>query len=236
MDEDTFREQIAAVLYEIHSQLVRSVSIQTEGTQIDRVIRDLEEKRTEATSGLLECSTETNTLAGQRTEMAKERTALVREQTRLSTKSTELSTIRTELSRERSSLSSQRTNLAVLRTDFSRSRTSLADQRTKMADNRTRLSERRTNLAGTRTVFSNMRTALARGRTYLALIRTGMTFLTLSITLFRIFGVSWWTAFDGALALVSLVMAAVGLAGYWRSTRTVKALKTRLSAEEQAAA
>lgn len=236
MDEDTFREQIAVVLHEIHSQLVRSVSIQTEGTQINRAIRDLEEKGTEATSGLLECSTETNTLAGQRTEMAKERTALVREQTRLSTKSTELSTIRTELSRERSSLSSQRTDLAVLRTDFSRSRTSLADQRTKMAGDRTRFSERRTNLAGTRTVFSNMRTALARGRTYLALIRTGLTFLTLSITLFRIFGVSWWTAFDGALALGSLVMTMVGLVGYWRSARAVKVLKNRLPAEEEAAA
>ena len=250
MDEDTFREQIAAVLLEIHSQLVRSVSIQTEDTQIDRAIRDLEEKRTEATSGLLECSTETNTLAGQRTEMAKERTALAREQTRLSTKSTELSTIRTELSRERSSLASQRTNLAVLRTDFSRSRTSLADQRTKMAGDRTsladqrtkmagdrtRFSERRTNLAGTRTVLSNMRTALARGRTYLALIRTGLTFLTLSITLFRVFGVSWWTAFDGALAFVSLVMTVVGLAGYWRSARAAKVLKTSLPEEEQTAA
>ena len=91
MDEDAFREQIAAVLHEIHSQLIRSVNIQAEGTQIDKAIRDLEEKRTEATSGLLECTTETHTLAGQRTEMAKERTALVREQTRLSTKSTELS-------------------------------------------------------------------------------------------------------------------------------------------------
>jgi uncharacterized membrane protein YidH (DUF202 family) len=236
MDEDTFREQVAAVLDDIHAQLVRSVTIQAEGTEIDRGIRDLEKEHTEATSGLLECTAVTNTLAGQRTDMAKERTALVREQTRLSTKSTELSTIRTELSRERSSLAGQRTDLAVLRTDLSRSRTSLADQRTKMAGNRTRLSEKRTNLAGTRTVFSNMRTALAIGRTYLALVRTGLTFLTLSIGLFRMFGLSWWSVFDGVLALGSLAMTAVGLTGYWNSLRTVRVLEARVPAEEKAAA
>jgi uncharacterized membrane protein YidH (DUF202 family) len=236
MDENTFREQIAAVLDDIRSHLVRSVNIQEEGTEIDKGIRDLQKEHSEATSGLLESTAVTNTLAGQRTEMAKERTALVREQTRLSTKSTELSTIRTELSRERSTLSSQRTDLAVLRTDFSRSRTSLADQRTKMASNRTRLSEKRTSLAGTRTVFSNMRTALAHGRTYLALVRTGLTFLTLSIALFRIFGLSWWSVFDGLLALVSVAMTVVGLIGYWKSDRTVRVLKGRIPAEENATA
>jgi uncharacterized membrane protein YidH (DUF202 family) len=236
MDEVTFREQIAAVLDDIHSQLVRSVSIQEEGTEIDRSIRDLEKKHTEAASDLLDSTAVTNTLAGQRTDMAKERTALVREQTRLSTKSTELATIRTELSRERSSLAGQRTDLAVLRTDFSRSRTSLADQRTKMAGNRTRLSEKRTKLAGTRTIFSNMRTVLAHGRTYLALVRTGLTFLTLSIALFRMFGLSWWSVFDGVLALVSLAMTAVGLAGYWHSVRAVRALEGRVPAEEEAVA
>jgi uncharacterized membrane protein YidH (DUF202 family) len=236
MDEDIFREQIAAALEAIHSQLVRSVTILEEDTEIDRSIRDLEKKRTDTTSGLLEYTAVTNTLAGHRTDMAKERTALVREQTRLSTKSTELSTIRTELSRERSSLAGQRTDLAVLRTDFSRSRTSLADQRTKMAGDRTRFSEKRTVLAGTRTVFSNMRTALARGRTYLALIRTGLAFLTLSITFFRLFGLSWWSVFDGALGLGSLVMTVIGLTGYWHSVRALRALEGRVPAEERAAA
>jgi uncharacterized membrane protein YidH (DUF202 family) len=234
MDEDTFREQIAAVLNDIRSQLVRSVNYQVEGTEIDRNIRDLEKKHTESTSGLLESAAVTNTLAGQRTDMAKERTALVREQTRLSTKSTELATIRTEMSRERSSLAGQRTDLAVLRTDFSRSRTSLADQRTKMAGDRTRFSEKRTRLAGTRTIFSNMRTELANGRTYLALVRTGLTFLTLSIALFRMFGLSWWSVFDGVLALGSLAMTAVGLTGYWHSLRVVRALEGRVPAEEEA--
>jgi uncharacterized membrane protein YidH (DUF202 family) len=236
MDEDTFREQIAAVLDDIRAQLVRSVNYQVEGTEIDRNICDLEKKHTEATSGLLESAAVTNTLAGQRTDMAKERTALVREQTRLSTKSTELATIRTEMSRERSSLAGQRTDLAVLRTDFSRSRTSLADQRTKMAGNRTRFSEKRTRLAGTRTIFSNMRTELANGRTYLALVRTGLTFLTLSIALFRMFGLSWWSVFDGVLALGSLAMTVVGLTGYWHSFRAVRALEGKVPAEEEAAA
>ena len=235
MDEDTFREQIAAVLDDIRSQLVRSVNYQAEGTEIDKNLCDLEKQHTEATSGLLESAAVTNTLAGQRTDMAKERTALVREQTRLSTKSTELATIRTEMSRERSSLAGQRTDLAVLRTDLSRSRTSLADQRTKMAGNRTRFSAKRTRLAGTRTIFSNMRTELANGRTYLALVRTGLTFLTLSIALFRMFGPSWWSVFDGLLALGSLAMTAVGLTGYWHSHRAVRALEGRIPAEEEAA-
>jgi uncharacterized membrane protein YidH (DUF202 family) len=236
MDEDIFREQIAVVLEDIRSQLVRSVNLQTEGAEIDRSIHDLEKQHTEAASGLLESAGVTNTLAGQRTGMAKERTALVREQTRLSTKSTELATIRTEMSRERSSLAGQRTDLAVLRTDFSKSRTSLADQRTKMAGNRTRYSEKRTRLAGTRTIFSNMRTALAHGRTYLALVRTGLTFLTLSIGLFRMFGLSWWSIFDGILALGSLAMTVVGLTGYWQSYQAVKALEGRVPAEEEAVA
>jgi uncharacterized membrane protein YidH (DUF202 family) len=236
MDEDTFREQIAAVLDDIRSQLVRSVNYQAEGTEIDKNICDLEKQHTEATSGLLESAAVTNTLAGQRTDMAKERTALVREQTRLSTKSTELATIRTEMSRERSSLAGQRTDLAVLRTDLSRSRTSLADQRTKMAGNRTRFSAKRTRLAGTRTIFSNMRTELANGRTYLALVRTGLTFLTLSIALFRMFGLSWWSVFDGLLALGSLAMTAVGLTGYWHSRRAVRTLGGRVPAEEETGA
>ena len=231
MDEHTFRERIAAAVDDIYLQLVQSVKNQEEETEIERSVRDLEKERTKATSGLLEYSAVTNSLAGQRTDMAKERTALVREQTRLSTKSTELSAIRTELSRERSSFADQRTNLSVLRTDFSRSRTSLADQRTKMASNRTRFSVKRTSLAKTRTVFSNIRTALARGRTYLALIRTGLAFLTLSIAFFRMFGLSWWSIFDGALGIGSLVMTMFGLIGYMKSARAVKSLENLLPSD-----
>jgi len=234
MDEDKYNEQITSTLKAIHALLVQSVDIQQMDTEIDRSIHDLEEKQTETASGLLEHAAVTNTLAGHRTDMAKERTALVREQTRLSTKSTELSDIRTQMSRERTSLSGQRTNLSVLRTDFSRSRTGLAEQRNKMAGSRTRFSEKRTELAGTRTVFSNIRTALAQGRTYLALIRTGLAFFTLSIAFFRIFGLSWWSIFDGGLALMSLAMTGIGIIGYRRANHRVNTLQIIIPEEEGA--
>jgi urea transporter len=56
--------------------------------------------------------------------------------------------------------------------------------------------------------------------------------LSLSIAFFRIFGLSWWSIFDGLLGLGSLVMTAVGLAGYWRATRMVSTLEGRMPAEE----
>jgi len=232
MEKDNFDEQVATTLKEIHQLLTRSVEIQQQDTEIDSAIHDLEKTRTETTSGLLEHAALTNTLAGQRTEMSRERTSLVREQTRLSTKSTELSAIRTDMSRERTGLAGQRTDLSVLRTDFSRTRTSLAGQRNKMAADRTQYSIKRTTLAGTRTVFSNIRTALAQGRTYLALIRTGLAFLSLSIAFFRIFGISWWSIFDGILALLSLIMTGVGIVGYRRATREVSTLQLRISTGE----
>ena len=91
MDEDTFHEQVAATMEAIRSLLIRSVDAQEEDTEIERAIRDLEQKRTETTSNLLEYTAVTNTLAGERTDMAKERTVLAREQTSPSYKSTELS-------------------------------------------------------------------------------------------------------------------------------------------------
>jgi uncharacterized membrane protein YidH (DUF202 family) len=77
-----------------------------------------------------------------------------------------------------------------------------------------------------------MRTALARGRTQLALVRTGLTFLTLSVGLFRLFGLSWWSVFDLLLAFGSLAMTAMGLTGYWQCLRTLKALEGRVPAEK----
>ncbi|NLJ27950.1 MAG: hypothetical protein GX433_08050, partial [Deltaproteobacteria bacterium] len=93
---------------------------------------------------------------------------------------------------------------------------------------------KRTELAGKRTIFSNMRTELARGRTDLALIRTGLAFLSLAIAFFRFFGFSWWSFFDGALALGSLMMVSVGLVGYWRSSRSVKILESQAATEQEA--
>ena len=232
MEEETFRNRVTVTLDVIQGLLGRSVETLEEDKEIEKVIRDLEKKRTETTSNLLEYTAVTNTLAEERTGMAKERTALVREQTRLSTRSTELSGIRTELSRERSSFAGQRTDLSVLRTDLSRSRTGLAEQRNRMANTRTLYSEKRNNLAHIRTIFSNMRTSLARGRTDLALIRTGLAFLSLSVAFFRMFGISWWSVFDGALGVGSLVMTFVGLIGYFHSSRVVKSLEGLLPADK----
>ncbi len=232
MDEDKHNGEIAATLKSIHALLTQTVDIQQTGTEIDRSIHDLEKEQIQVTSNLLEHAAVTNTLATHRTEMAKERTGLVREQTRLSTKSTELSDIRTQMSHERTALAGQRTNLSVLRTDLSRSRTNLAGQRNKLAETRTKYSEKRTSFAGTRTVLSNTRTALAQGRTYLALIRTGLAFLSLSIAFFRMFGLSWWSVFDGALAVLSLAMTAAGLIGYKRANHRVSVLLLKVPEEE----
>jgi uncharacterized membrane protein YidH (DUF202 family) len=234
MDKVNFQDQVKMDMDAIHALLADSLSAHREEMEIGRSIHDLDKQRTDTTLRLLDHAGTTHSLAEQRTGMAKERTGLVREQTRLSTRSTELSNIRTELSHERTSLAGQRTDLAVLRTDFSRSRTNLADQRTQMARSRTDLSERRTHMAGARTVFSNMRTELARGRTHLALIRTGLAFLSLSIAFFRIFGLTWWSIFDGLLGLASLVMTVAGMTGYWRAMRLVQKLRRSGPAENGA--
>lgn len=212
MDEQKVQDELTAALEHIQVLLGRSLEVLEQSTETGRAIHALEKQRTETTSGLLEFADTESIMAQQRTGMAEERTALVREQTRLSTRSTELATIRTDLSRERTSLAGQRTDLAVLRTDFSRARTNLANQRTRMA--------------GTRTIFSKVRTELARGRTHLALVRTGLALLALSVAFFRHFSLSWWSAFDVSLGLISLVMTFVGVSGYWRSSRLIKMLES----------
>ena len=236
MDEEKFHDQVASTLSAIHALLARSIEIQREDTEIGKSVHDLGKQRTETASEMLRHTEVTNTLAGQRTDMAKERTGLVREQTRLSTKSTELSIIRTDLSRERSGLAGQRTDLAVLRTDLSRSRTNLAEQRNKMAGERTQYSVKRTTLAGSRTILSNIRTSLAQGRTHLALIRTGLAFFSIAIAFFRSFGLSWWSLFDGLLAMGSVAMTIAGIIGYRGATRAVKNLQRNFAAQEETTA
>ena len=236
MDEEKFYEQITSTLSEIHSLLARSIEIQQENTKVEGLIHDQEKKTTETIADLLDHTELSNSLAVKRTDMARERTSLVREQTRLSTKSTELSDIRTSMSRERSGLAGQRTDLAVLRTDFSRSRTSLAEQRNKMAKDRTELSTKRTFLAGSRTILSNTRTALAQGRTNLALIRTGLAFFSIAIAFFRMFGISWWSLFDAALALGSVAITIAGIAGYRRAVGVTKELQRNFAEQDNTAA
>jgi len=236
MDEEKFYDQVTSTLSAIQALLSRSIEIQQDDAEIDRSIHDLEKKRTDTASDLLHHTELTNTLADQRTDMARERTDLVREQTRLSTKSTELSVIRTDMSKERSGLAGQRTDMAVLRTDLSRSRTNLADQRNKMASTRTQYSIKRTSLAGSRTLLSNIRTSLAQGRTNLALIRTGLAFFSIAIAFFRMFGLSWWSVFDGVLALGSLAITGFGIVGYRRASQVVKNLQHTFAAQEETTA
>lgn len=228
MDQDKYNEQIASTLKAIHALLAQTLDTQ-------KTDAEAEKEQTKAASNWPERIDVTNVPTWHQADMAKKQIALARERTRLSTKSTEFSDIRTQLSQQRTALADRRTNLSLVRTDFSRSRTGLAEQRNKMAGSRTRFSAKRTDLAGTRTVFSNMRTALAQGRTYLALIRTGLAFFTLSIAFFRMFGISWWSVFDGGLALMSLAMTAIGLAGYRRANHRVNTLQIRVPSEEEAA-
>ncbi|MEJ2076764.1 MAG: DUF202 domain-containing protein [Acidobacteriota bacterium] len=196
----------------------------------------LARRRTRMTSKILPFLSTTSLNTEKQTAMAQERTALTREQTRLSTRSTELANIRTDLGRERTSLAEQRTDLAVQRTEMSRRRTSLAEGRNKLAEQRTTLAESRTSMAENRTLrartrsrLSFQRTELARERTYLALIRTGLAFLTLGISLFRYFGPSPWSIFDGGLVIASLFMVTYGLKGYRRAQRVERSLTNALA-------
>ncbi len=225
MDELNSNDPVEKMLDDIRSLLSRSVAIQ-EG------IIDLEKQGGEATTGLLQHATTDTALAQQRTGLSQERTSLVRAQTRLSTRSTELAELSTDLSRERSNLASARTDLSVLRTDFARARTGLAQQRVHMAESRTNLAEKRTSMAITTTVYSKLRSELARGRTQLALIRTGLAFLTLAVFLFREFGASWWTAFDGTMGVASVAATVIGLIGYRRTRRAIKHLDTTVVERE----
>lgn len=236
MDEEKFRDQVISTLNAMQALLARSIEIQQQGAEIDRSIHDLAKNRTDTASDMLDHSELTNSLAVKQTDMAKERTGLVREQTRLSTKSTELATIRTDLSRERSGLAGQRTDLAVLRTDLSRSRTDLAEQRNKMANNRTQYAINRTSMASSRTALSTIRTHMAQGRTHLALIRTGLAFFSIAVAFLRMFGLSWWSVFDGALALGSLAMTLAGIVGYTRASRLVKDLQYNLMSHKETTA
>jgi uncharacterized membrane protein YidH (DUF202 family) len=236
MDEKKTSDQTTATLSAMHALLTQLIEIRTDDHHLHESMLDLDKQRTRDITDLLDHTEFTNGLANERTNMAKERTDLVRKQTQLSTRSTELSVIRTDMSRERSGLAEQRTDMAVLRTDLSRSRTGLAEQRTQMATNRTKFSLKRTTLAGSRTILSNIRTSLAQGRTYLALIRTGLAFFSIAIAFFRMFGISWWTLFDGLLAVGSLAMTAAGLTGYLRATSKVKTLQKAFAAEQDAAA
>ncbi|MFZ0429792.1 MAG: DUF202 domain-containing protein [Acidobacteriota bacterium] len=215
---------VQSVLVRIESALDRCVDSEQTQVQLLGEQNELARDRTHTTSKILPFLSSTAVNTERQTSMAQERTALTREQTRLSTRSTELANIRTDLGRERTFLSEQRTDLAVQRTEMSRRRTSLAEGRTKQAQKRTELAENRTLRARARSRLSLQRTELARERTYLALIRTGLAFLILGISLFRYFGPSLWSLFDGALVMASFFMVAFGLKGYRRARNSERRL------------
>jgi uncharacterized membrane protein YidH (DUF202 family) len=193
---------------------------------------DLARDRTGTTSTLARYSSRTAENADKQTGLAQERTALTREQTRLSTRSSELAEIRTGLARERTFQTQERTQLAAQRTDMAHRRTMLADWRTRLARRRTQESRERTLEAVARTRLSAQRTELARARTFLALARTGLAFLTLGLTLFRYFGLSRWSFFDGALVMFSIALLYAGASGYRRSKLMEKKLADLTAADQ----
>ena len=208
----------------IESILDRCAGSEEEQVRMLDEQNELARQRTQATARILPFLSATSLNTEKQTAMAEERTALTREQTRLSTRSTELSNIRTDLGRERTSLSEQRTGLAVQRTEMSRQRTALAEGSNKLAEKRTELAESRNVLARTRNRLSRQRTEQSRERTDLSVVRTGLALLTVGTSLFRYFGPSVWSVFDGGLVLASLFMVYYGVRGY----RQAKAGERRL--------
>jgi uncharacterized membrane protein YidH (DUF202 family) len=85
--------------------------------------------------------------------------------------------------------------------------------------------------AVSRTRLSLQRTELARGRTYLAIVRTGLAFLAIGLTLFRYFGISQWSVFDGALVVMSVVLVIYGGRGYYRAHASDRRLADLLTAD-----
>jgi uncharacterized membrane protein YidH (DUF202 family) len=79
---------------------------------------------------------------------------------------------------------------------------------------RTQLAKVRTFLAYRRSLLSSYRTWLAKGRTGLAFLRTGLSLVTISILLFKIFGLGYWIVIDLMLLATGIVMTIDGFAWY----------------------
>jgi uncharacterized membrane protein YidH (DUF202 family) len=225
VDELKSIDRVEEKLDEICCLLSRSVVHQEDA--IDR-----EKQSGETSVSLLRHAGTNGDLAKQRSGLLQERTSLVCAETHSSTPLTELPEIRTDLARERRNLAVERTDFAAPRTELAGDMTSPSEENVCMAEMRTYLAEIRNMLAISRTIYCKTRTELARGRTYLALIRTGLAFVTISVFLFRQFGVSWWTAFDISMAAASVAATAVGLIGYKRTVQAAKHLDLRAAEHE----
>ena len=225
MDELKSINRVEEKLDEICCLLSRSVVHQEDAI-------DQEKQSGETSMSLLRHVGTNGDLAQKRNGLVQERTSLVCAETHSSTRSTEIPEIRRDLARERRNLAVERTDFAASRTELARDMTSSSQDSVCMAEMRTYLAEIRNMLAISRTIYCKTRTELARGRTYLALIRTGLAFVTISVFLFRQFGVSWWTAFDISMAAASVAATAVGLIGYKRTVKAAKHLGLRAAEHE----
>ena len=90
------------------------------------------------------------------------------------------------------------------------------------AGGRTPLAKVRTFLAERRSMLASYRTSLAKGRTGLAFLRTGISFITISLVLFRVFGLGYLTIIEGFLFVSGLVMAVDGFKWYLPARRVGK--------------
>lgn len=79
---------------------------------------------------------------------------------------------------------------------------------------RTQLAKVRTFLAYRRSQLASYRTFLSKGRTGLAFLRTGLSLITISILLYRIFGLGYWTIIDLMILVTGIVMTIDGLVWY----------------------
>jgi uncharacterized membrane protein YidH (DUF202 family) len=87
---------------------------------------------------------------------------------------------------------------------------------------RTTLAKVRTFLADRRSMLASYRTSLAKGRTGLAFLRTGISFITISLLLFRVFGLGYLTIMEGLLFASGFVMAVDGFRWYLPARRVGK--------------
>jgi hypothetical protein len=225
VDELRSINRVEEKLDEICCLLSRSVVVQEDAV-------DQEKQSGETSMSLLRHAGTDTDLAQQRSGLVQERASLVCAETHSSTRSTELPEIPTDLARERRNLAVERTDFAALPTELAGDMTSPSQENVCMAEMRTYLAEIRNMLAISRTIYCKTRTELARGRTYLALIRTWLSFVTISVFLFRQFGVSWWTAFDISMAAASVAATGVGLIGYQRTMHATKHLDLRAAEHE----
>lgn len=118
------------------------------------------------------------------------------------------------LAHERNLMAEERTLLAEKRTLAALERTELAENRSGLARLRTQLSHHNVFLSEKRSIMAQQRTFLAKARTELAFMRTGVALVVLATGLMRYFGLGWWTAVDGSILLLGLVMVITGVYYY----------------------